>query len=252
MNAALTPLSAVLIVKNESAVIERCLDSLDWVDEIVVLDTGSTDATLEICAKRGCKTYSLENWEGFGKAKHEAVNQATYDWILSIDADEALSPTLQKELQSLRERGFAGCAWRLPRRSRYLGKIIRYCGWQNDAPLRIFNRKQGQFNANLVHEGIKTSQRQQTCKNWLEHYSYPTREGHFAKLRFYGELSARQKKEAGKRSNPFAAVIQAVLKFLKMYIVKLGFLDGRMGFQLCLNSSWGVWFKYHQLWKLGN
>lgn len=251
MNATLTPLSAVLIVKNESAVIDRCLDSLYWVDEIVVLDTGSTDATLELCAKRGCRTYSLEKWEGFGKAKQEAVNLASHDWILSIDADEALGKWMDVEIKNLRLYGFDGCAWRLRRRSRYLGKVIRYCGWQNDAPLRIFNRKQGQFNANLVHEGIQTSQRINSCLTWLEHYSYPTREGHFAKMRFYGELSARQKKEAGKRSNPVEAVIQAALKFLKMYIFKLGFLDGRIGFQLCRNSAWGVWYKYHQLWKLG-
>ena len=118
-------LSAVLIVKNEEQNIARCLKSISWVEEIVVLDTGSTDETVNICKNYGAKVYYLDQWEGFGKAKQQAVDLATFDWILSIDADEEISPELQKELQELKNRGFDNFAWRLKRRSYYLGKPIQ-------------------------------------------------------------------------------------------------------------------------------
>ena len=194
-------LSAVLIVQSEEQIIVSCLKSISRVEEIVVLDTGSTDETVNICKNFGAKVYYLDKWEGFGKAKQQVVVLATFDWILSIDADEELSPELQKELQELKNRGFDNSAWRLKRRSYYLGKPIHYCGWQNDAPLRIFNRKQGRFSEKLVHEGVQTSQKVQTCKHYLYHYTSPTVEVHFAKMRLYGELSAQQLYKQGKRAN---------------------------------------------------
>lgn len=244
-------LSAVLIVKNESARLRRCLESLAWADEIVVLDTGSTDNTIDMALSLGCKTFSLEKWEGFGKARQAAVALATNDWVLSIDADELADPLLQKELLALRERDFEGKAWRLKRLSYYLDQPIRFCGWQNDAPLRIFDRRQGGFDARAVHESVHTTQGTGTCQGWLHHYTYPTRQDHFARMRFYGDLSAQRKLEQGRRSNPLDALLRAKLKFLKMYFLRLGFLDGAKGFRLCLDSAWGVWYKYHRLWQLG-
>ena len=243
-------LSAVLIVKNEEQNIARCLKSISWVEEIVVLDTGSTDETVNICKNFGAKVYYLDKWEGFGKAKQQVVVLATFDWILSIDADEELSPELQKELQELKNRGFDNSAWRLKRRSYYLGKPIHYCGWQNDAPLRIFNRKQGRFSEKLVHEGVQTSQKVQTCKHYLYHYTSPTVEVHFAKMRLYGELSAQQLYKQGKRANEFIAFVKGIFKFIKMYFFQLGFLDGRIGFILCRNSAWGIRNRYHLLGKM--
>lgn len=231
-------LSAVLITKNEIANIEACLATLKWTDEIVVLDTGSEDDTLQVAKEQGAKVFTLDKWEGFGKAKQRAVDLAAYDWILSIDADERLSPELQQELSSLRARDFEGKAWHLKRRSYYLGKPIRFCGWQSDAPLRVFNRTKGGFNAKMVHEGIKVQQEQGVCKHLLHHLTYPTLESHFRKIRFYALLSG-QKKYSG-----FTAAMLAIHKFIKMYIVKLGFLDGYHGFLLCKNSAWGIWYKH--------
>ncbi len=244
------PLSVVLIVKNEAANIRRCLEAVAWADEITVLDTGSTDATVEICRAMGCQTHVLERWEGFGPAKQRAVDLATHDWILSLDADEILSPELESEIQDLQRQDFHGCAWRLKRRSYYLGCPIRHCGWQNDAPLRLFDRRQGGFEPKLVHEGVRSSQEIRTCKGWLHHFTYPTREVHFSRMRFYAELAARQKKEQGRRSHPLEAVLRAAGKFLRMYVAQQGFLDGRAGWQLCRDSAWGVWYRYHLLWKL--
>lgn len=231
-------LSITMITKNESANIAACLKTLSWADEIIILDTGSEDDTVEIAESLGADVFKLEIWEGFGRAKQHAVDLATNDWILSIDADERLSPELQKELIALRERDFEGKAWHLKRLSYYLGKPIRFCGWQNDAPLRLFNRSQGGFNDLPVHEGIKVQQRQDSCRHPMHHLTYPTLESHFSKIRLYAEL-ADQSKEA----YPMAA-LRAAHKFFKMYIIKLGFLDGWHGFLLCKNSAWGIWYKY--------
>ncbi|MCB5265545.1 MAG: glycosyltransferase family 2 protein [Candidatus Cloacimonetes bacterium] len=231
-------LSVVMITKNESANIADCLQTCAWADEIIVLDTGSEDDTVRIAKEQGAQVFKLERWAGFGLAKQQAVDLATNDWILSIDADERLSNELQKELIALRERDFEHKAWHLKRRSYYLGKPIRFCGWQNDAPLRVFNRTKGGFNDLVVHEGIKVQQSHDTCQNLMLHLTYPTLDSHFRKIRFYAEL-ADQKKE----SSPVAA-LRAAHKFFKMYIIKLGFLDGWQGFLLCKNSAWGIWYKY--------
>ncbi|MEN6444929.1 MAG: glycosyltransferase family 2 protein [Candidatus Cloacimonas sp.] len=243
-------LSAVLIVKNEAQNITRCFKSLAFADEIVVLDTGSNDETVNICKNLGAKVYYLDQWKGFGKAKQKAVDLAYYDWILSLDADEELSAELQKELQELKKRNFDNSAWRIKRRSFYLDKPIRFCGWQNDAPVRLFNRKKSRFNEKLVHEGIQTSQPIKKCKHYLWHYTNPTREQHFAKMRFYAELSAKQLYQQGKKSNELMALARGINKFCKMFIFQLGFLDGATGFILCKNSAWGIWYRYHLLGKM--
>lgn len=246
----MTPLSVVMIVKNESAGIRRCLDSLAWAEEIVVLDTGSSDSTPQICRELGARVHHLDKWEGFGKAKQAAVELATNAWVLSIDADEVLDAQLQRELQQLRERDFEGCAWRLKRMSYYLGRAIRFCGWQNDAPLRLFDSRQGSFSDKLVHEGVKTSQTSKTCLGLLHHYTYPTRQSHFARMQLYGDLAARQMQAAGKTSGFVGPYLRAVTKFVKMFFFRLGFLDGPKGFLLCADSAWGVWYKYDRLARI--
>ena len=231
-------LSAVLITKNESANITSCLATLGFADEIIVLDTGSSDDTCQLAEQAGAKVHKQDRWEGFGKAKQQAVALAAHDWILSIDADERLSKELQQELSILKKKDFEAKAWHLKRRSYYLGKPIRYCGWQSDAPLRIFNRNHGGFNDKTVHEGIKTEQEKAICKGLMHHLTYPTLESHISKIRFYADLAGL------KRESTLMAALRAVHKFFKMYIIKLGFLDGYTGFLLCKNSAWGIWYKY--------
>jgi glycosyltransferase involved in cell wall biosynthesis len=240
-------LSAVMIVKNESHNIGRCLDALDWADEIVILDTGSTDNTKEICRARGCRVYEQQKWEGFGKAKQEVVDLAAFDWILSIDADEVLSPALINEIKYLKDLEFFGDAWRLKSQGYYMEKQIKYCGWNNVTHIRIFNKKQSRFKDNPVHEGIVTTQHVRQCVNYYEHFTYRSREEHFSKMRFYGDLGAKSLREKGKTCGRAEAVIRAILKFLKMFIFRLGFLDGYTGLRLCLDSAWGIWYKYNRL-----
>ncbi len=233
-------LSAVLITKNESANIADCLANLGFADEIVVLDTGSEDDTIELAKAAGARVYKQDKWEGFGKAKQQAVKLASHDWILSIDADERLSPALQAELIILRKRDFEGKAWHIKRLSYYLGKPIHFCGWQNDAPLRLFDRRFGGFNDKAVHEGIKVTQDKSSCRHLLHHLTYPTLESHFARIRFYADLAGKTRESA------LIAGLRALHKFLNMYVLQLGFLDGWHGFLLCKNSAWGIWYKYRQ------
>jgi (heptosyl)LPS beta-1,4-glucosyltransferase len=234
-------ISAVLIVKNERQNIVDCLEDLNWADDLVVLDTGSDDDTAALAKNCGARVFHQEKWEGFGRAKQEVVSLALYDWILSIDADERISAELKRELIRLREVDFENKAWQIKRLSYYLGKPIRYCGWQNDKPLRLFNRKFGGFNDKAVHESIKVSQEKEICKGLIYHHTYPDAASHFRKMRFYAELA---KDSMNKSALPLEPEIRAALKFIKMYFLKLGFLDGLHGFLLCKNSAWGIWYKY--------
>ena len=243
-------ISAVIIVKNEEQNIARCLKSISWVEEIVVLDTGSTDETVNICKNFGAKVYYLDQWEGFGKAKQQAVDLATFDWILSIDADEEISPELADSIQQVLKNPSEENGYRIKRQTWFLNRWIKHCGWNKDYPLRLFRKSKGRFNDNLVHESVQLQGKCGVLKTILKHYSYPTLDSHQEKLVFYARLWAEQKYEQNKQDNPCNAFFQAIFNFFSMYILKLGFLDGSAGFILCYNSTFSVWYKHIKLWEL--
>ncbi|MBT4360547.1 MAG: glycosyltransferase family 2 protein, partial [Candidatus Marinimicrobia bacterium] len=142
-------LSITIITKNEERNIRRCLDSIQWAEEVVIVDSGSTDQTLAICKSYNCRIIHTE-WLGFGKTKQLAVNETTHDWVLSIDADEVITPELQSAIQSVLKNPKAD-GYQIKRESFYLKRKIKYSGWQNDYPLRLFNKRKGQFNDAPVH-----------------------------------------------------------------------------------------------------
>lgn len=241
------PLSVTIITKNEQSNIERCLQSVQWADEIIVVDSGSTDDTLEICRTYKCKIIETE-WRGFGLTKQFAVKQATYNWILSVDADEEVTPDLTNKIQAvLREPKFKG--YRIKRNSFYLGKMIRFSGWQKDFTLRLFNRNHGNFNSNIVHESVKIEGTIGHISAPLLHYTYPDLSSHVRRMDRYAELGAEQLWAKGKRASIISATSRAAIKFIKMYILKMGFLDGKIGFILATNSAYGVFLKYLKLWE---
>lgn len=242
-------LSVTIITKNEELNIRRCLKSVLWADEIVVLDSGSSDKTKEICLSFDCKMIESE-WLGFGRTKQLAVQNATHDWILSVDADEVVTPELKNEItQLLRgEPRFNG--YRIKRTTFYLGKQINHCGWDRDFTLRLFNRNFGVFNDKPVHESVQIKGAVGLLKCPLLHYTYPTLSSHFDKMRSYARLGAQVLFEKGRHYSPFAAILRSCLKFLKMYLLQRGFLDGRHGFLLSFNSAWGVYLKYLLLWEM--
>ncbi len=240
-------LSAVIITLNEEDNIERCLRSLDWVDEIVVVDSGSTDRTVELCKAHGARVIKTE-WQGFGPTKHLAVEQATHDWILSIDADEQVTPELREKIKSLLQAPDPQIAYRIKRHPFYLGKHIRYCGWQKDFPLRLFNRRFGNFNYKSVHESVRFQGKVLYLQEGLNHYTYPTIASHIVKLNRYTDLSLNEMPK-GKRISVLGAIGRALFRFIRMYVLRFGFLDGGTGLVLCINSSIGVFFKYIKQWE---
>ena len=238
-------ISAVIITLNEERNIVRCLKSLEWVDEVLVVDSGSTDRTVELCEAHGARVIKAE-WLGFGKTKHFAVEQATYDWILSIDADEEVTPSLKEKIKSILENPDVTVAYRIKRQAFYPGQAIKHSGWQKDYPLRLFNRKNGNFNDREVHESVDFNGQVQYIQEPLYHYTYPTISSHIQKMDRYTNLSAT---ELTRKSTILGSLGRAFFRFIKMYFLKAGFLGGRIGFILCLNSAFGIYLKYIKLWE---
>ncbi len=239
-------LSAVIITLNEAENITRCLKSLDWVDEIVVVDTGSIDQTIAISKDLGARVIQTD-WRGFGPTKRWAVKQASYDWILSIDADEEVTPALRERIGTILENPDPDVAYRIKRKTFYLGKRIRFCGWQRDYPLRLFNRTRGNFNMNTIHESIEFSGKVERIEDSFNHYSYPTISEHIRKMDLYTAGAARAQEQ--KRQTIVECFLRALFRFFRMYVLHLGFLDGRVGLVLCFNSAFGVYLKYIKRWE---
>ncbi len=241
-------LSVTIITKNEALNIERCLQSVRWADEVVVVDSGSTDETLQICRRFDCRVMETE-WRGFGRTKQLAVGAASNEWILSVDADEVVTPQLRDRITELLQGEPAYSVYRIRRQSHYLGKRIRNCGWDRDYPRRFFNKTQARFNDAEVHESIQYDGPKGTLEEPLLHYPYPDVATHLRKMNLYSDLAAQIAYEKGKSASIPYAVMAGILKFIKMYIGQCGFLDGRAGLVLSLNSANGVYLKYIKLWQ---
>jgi len=239
-------LSITIITKNEEANIERCLNSVKWADEIVIIDSGSQDRTVQICQEFGAKVIETK-WLGFGKTKKLAVDSAKYDWIFSIDADEEVTEELKVTIAEILSNPKKK-AYSVKRKSYYLGKMINYCGWDKDYPLRLFNRKYGNFNEKIVHESVVTNGNKGRIEDVMLHYTYPTISSHIQKIDHYSRLGAE--KIAGEKSSISKAYFRGIFKFMKMYFLQKGFLDGKVGFILSLNSAYGVFLKYLKLWEI--
>jgi len=242
-------ISAAIITKNEEKNIERCLNSLSWVDEIIIIDSGSTDKTIHICKKYNCKVITSK-WLGFGKTKQLAINKTRNDWVLSIDADEEVSVGLVMKIKELiKSNDFVG--YRIKRKSFYLGKIINFSGWQDDYPLRLFNKSFGNFDDSTVHEKVRLKSKNiSVIEEPLIHYPYSNIESHIIKINSYTSLAAKNLHDKNKKTMLIVPPLAGIFKFIKTYFFKLGFLDGKVGFILALMSSYYVFLKYLKLWTL--
>jgi glycosyltransferase involved in cell wall biosynthesis len=240
-------LSVVIITKNEEANIARCLKSVQWASEIVVIDNGSTDHTMDICRKYNCRIKETD-WLGFGPLKRLAVDSATHDWIFSIDSDEEASEPLKDKILNILENPRLN-GFRIKRESFYLGKKIQHCGWERDYPLRLFNRKFGNFNDKPIHESVSISGAVGKVEAPIYHFTYPTVQSHIDKMNRYTELGSGLLTKKGKTASIGSSVMRGLAKFIKMYILQRGFLDGKIGFVLCYNSAFGVYLKYLKLWE---
>lgn len=244
-------LSVVVISKNEERNIRRCLESVAFADEIILIDSQSVDNTRNIAEEFGAKIYSPE-WNGFGPAKQEGVRRASHNWILSIDADEVVSPELKDEIIKIlgAESKFSG--YYVPRCTNFIGRWIRHSGWYPDYVLRLFDKTKGNFNDAYVHEKVVVSGETDRLKNDLLHYSYPTMEDYFDKFNYYTTVGAEELYKKGKKASWGKILIKPLAQFIKQFILKAGFLDGVEGFLISFLSAVAVMVKYTKLRALNN
>ncbi|TMI08129.1 MAG: glycosyltransferase family 2 protein [Betaproteobacteria bacterium] len=249
MNAApRAPLSAVLITRNAAAVLAPCLESLAFADEIVVVDSGSSDGTAEIARRFGARLVQKE-WLGFGRQKQYAVDQARHDWVLCLDADEAVSPQLAASIQAALAAPVSP-VYRMPRRNRFLGRWLSHGEGYPDWSPRLFNRMNARWSDDLVHEKVLYAVTPGTLQGDLLHDSADDLTAYLERQNRYTTLAARQAYELGRSAGFFHILMSPVVRFLKFYVFRLGFLDGMPGLLHisigCMNS----YLKYAKLIEL--
>jgi glycosyltransferase involved in cell wall biosynthesis len=247
------PLTAVIITLNEEHNIGRCLDSLAGIaDEVLVVDSGSTDSTEAICKEKGAR-FVHHLWEGYSTQKNFANSMATYDLILSLDADEALSEQLAASIRIVKDNPVYD-VWEMNRRTNYCGKWISHCGWYPDRKPRLFDRRKARWNGSKLHEKLLIDQdaRIGRLTGDIHHYSYRSISHHIEQINHYTDISSREAFEKGKKAGCFKIFIRFVWKFKRDYIFKLGFLDGYYGFVVCALGAYSKLLKYiklRELWK---
>jgi glycosyltransferase involved in cell wall biosynthesis len=243
-------ISAVIITNNEGNCIERALRSLDFCDEIVVADSGSTDATIAICEQYHCRMFT-KAFDGFGPYKQFAVSQAANDWVLSLDADEVVSDELKREIVSLFSAGQPPVqGYYIPRSLVFFGRLLRFGGEYGKKHLRLFNKNAGAFTAEKVHEKVCVSGKTASLKNQILHYSYDSIRDYFEKFNKYTTAAAQSLFEKKKKVSAFTVIARFPLTFIKIYVIKGCFLDGYAGMVWSLFSSLYPVVKFAKLREL--
>jgi glycosyltransferase involved in cell wall biosynthesis len=244
-------LSAVIITFNEERNIARCIDSLSGLaEEILVVDSFSTDKTREICQEKGAKVIQ-NKFEGHIQQKNFALQQANNEWVLSLDADEALSDELKKSitiiLQSPRQKGY-----RFNRLTNYCGKWVRFCGWYPDTKLRLVNRHYARWQGINPHDRLDVTDGSSVgfLQGDLLHYSYYTKEDHYKQIEYFGRIAANEAFKNGKRVNFSTLLGKVIAQFIKSYFLKLGIFDGLTGLKISYRSAYATYRKYQMLSQL--
>ncbi len=245
-------ISAVIITLNEEKNIKRCLDSLiDVVEEILIIDSGSTDNTHAIVQEYKKVRLKVTEWLGYSKTKNYGNEQAQNEWILSLDADECLSEELKKSLLELKNSGIIEPAvYEMNRLTNYCGQWIKYAGWYPDRKVRLFPKNGAFWEGDFVHETLQFHLPVIFLKGDLLHYSYQTQAQHKEKTLKYARLHAAQMKSQNKKPSFIKWYFSPIFTFIKMYFMKLGFIEGKLGFQLCWISAWGTYKKYELFKKM--
>lgn len=243
------PVSAVIITLNEAGNIRRCLDSLGFCGEVIVVDSGSDDGTPGIAESMGARVVHQE-WLGFGPQKHFAVQQAAHDWVLCLDADEWVSEELARSIRALFQSSPDCRAYRMPRRNILLGRALRHGGGYPDAKLRLFDRRHAQWNRAMVHEQVETAATVGMLQADLMHETAPDLAAAMAKWARYAAMQAAAMHADGRRSGWRRILLSPASRFLKQYVLQQGFRDGLAGFAMAAFSSFFCFFKYLELWRL--
>jgi glycosyltransferase involved in cell wall biosynthesis len=249
MIGAMQPISATLITYNEELNVDEALQSLSWIDEIIVVDSGSSDTTLDICRRFTDRIFHRE-WTGYVDQKNFAVEKARNDWILSLDADERISPELCAEIQKLARIGFGKPGYKIPRAAFFLGRWIRHGDWYPDYQLRLFDRRYGKWAGGRVHESVKTLENPEFLNGEIYHYTYRSLSDYLRRLETYSSLAALDYQQRGKFATPLKLLGNPFGAFIKAYLVKRGFIDGTPGFAVAVMGAVSVFFKYAKLYEL--
>ncbi len=244
-------LSVVIITFNEAQRILQCLESVRPVaDEIIVLDSYSTDDTVMLAEQAGARVHR-QAFRGYGVQKNDANRLAAHDWILSLDADEVLTPELAAAILDLKHNGPGTDAYTIPRLNNYLGKWLRHGGWYPDAKIRLFNRTKGSWKALSVHEFWEPAASARTGRlaHHMLHYTMATFQQQLQKIERYTELSSRYAVDRGKTISLLKAVLVPYWTFFRRFILQMGFLDGYEGYLMCKMAAMEKWLKYHKIRK---
>ncbi|MBD1566638.1 glycosyltransferase family 2 protein [Vibrio sp. S12_S33] len=246
-------IAAVIITKNEQDSLRDCLESLRWVDEIIIVDSGSTDNTETIAKEYTEHFYVNAEWPGFGKQKQLAQSYATSDWILAIDADERIDDTLRENILTMLENPPENTVYNLNELTWVFGRFLKHSGWYY-RHVRLYPNKLTKYNDNLVHESVIIPSGCQVAEldGDILHYSYQNLNHYLVKSAGYAKAWAEQRQARGKKASLSQGIIHALGCFLKMYLLKRGFLDGKQGFLIAVLSAHSTFIKYADLWVRDN
>ena len=250
------PISAVVIAHNEEKNIGRCLQSLQWVEEVLVLDSGSIDNTPQIAQSFPNVKFMQVQWQGYAATKQLGVNAAKNNTIFWVDADEEISPQLQKEIsdkwETINAQWIQHPIYTLPRKTFFMGEWIKYCGWYPDRQKRLFNKQYARFNTSAVHEDVEIIESGSisalSCD--ILHYSFQSIDKYFAKMNTYGKLGAEEMKNKGKKVAFTKLVFNPLWSFFQSYFMRLGILQGKTGFIISCGNAYGKFIKYTHFYYL--
>jgi glycosyltransferase involved in cell wall biosynthesis len=245
-------LSVITLTLNEERNLHACLASVRWADEVIVVDSGSSDGTVSIAREFATKVLTVQ-WKGYGAARNLALDAATGDWVLWLDADERVTDDLAEEIREIVRRDapeYAGYA--VARRAYFLGRWIRHSGWYPGRVVRLFRRGRGKFSETQVHEQLHIEGKVGPTRHDLIHLTDPSLQHYFAKFNRYTSLGAKDLNGSGRQFSIVDLLIRPPFQFFKMYFLRRGFLDGMHGFILAVLSSAYVFAKYAKLWEMQN
>lgn len=243
--------SACLVTHNEEANIGRCLKSLDWVNEIVIIDDFSTDATVEIASAFSGRIFR-HPWKGHIEQKNFAIDQASCDWVFCIDADEEVSPELRQAILEVLRKNTRAAGYFVPRRVRYLGTWINHSGWYPDYKLRLFKRSAGRWSGINPHDCVQLHGKAEYLRGDLYHYPYRDLSDHLSTMNHYTSISAQELHIRGRRFQWRDLFFHPLARFIRMFFLKFGFMDGIRGLILAILGAVYVFQKYLKLWELQN
>jgi glycosyltransferase involved in cell wall biosynthesis len=242
-------LSVTIITRNEASNISEVISSVAWADDLLVVDCGSTDTTVTTAEGLGARVLHRD-WRGFAEQKNFAADRAEHDWILSLDADERVTPPLADEIRRLLATDPPHAGYRLPRVSWYLDRWIRTTDWYPDLQLRLYDRRRGRWKPRRVHESVQLTGSVGRLTHPLEHRPYADVAAHLDTMNRYTTLAARELFEEGRRSGLGPLLTLPAAAFVRNYVLRRGFLQGSTGFVISSLNAYYVFLKFVKLWEL--